>query len=88
MLASAFASEDNQDRLPTRKVPLELVRCNPELDENACGLVQLKHTFPNAIMYTDYWYASGVNQTMRDALADITAKAVQHVEYVFFSFTK
>jgi hypothetical protein len=82
MLASAFASEDNHDRLPTRKVPLELVRCNPELDENACGLVQLKHTFPNDIMYTDYWYASGVNQTMRDALADITAKAVQHVDIV------
>lgn len=82
MLASAFASKDNQDRLPTRKVPLELVRCNPELDEKACGLVQLKHTFPNDIMYTDYWYASGVNQTMRDALADITAKAVQHVQIV------
>jgi trans-aconitate methyltransferase len=80
MLASAFASKDNEDRLPTRKVPLELVRCNPLLDENACGLVQLKHTFPSDIMYTDYWYASGVNQSMRDALADITSKAVQYVD--------
>ena len=80
MLASAFVSKDNEDRLPTRKVPLELIRCNPELDENACGLVQLKHTFPSDIMYTDYWYASGVNQTMRDALADITSKAVQYVD--------
>jgi hypothetical protein len=82
MLASAFVSNDNQDRIPTRKVPLELVRCNPELDENACGLVQLKHTFPSDIMYTDYWYASGVNQTMRDALADITNKAVQYVDII------
>lgn len=82
MLASAFASKDNEDRLPTRKVPLELVRCNPELDENACGLVQLRHTFPSDIMYTDYWYASGVNQTMRDALADITSKVVQYVDIV------
>lgn len=80
MLASAFASKDHEDRLPIRKVPLELIRCNPELDENACGLVQLKHTFPSEIMYTDYWYASGVNQTMRDALADITSKAVQFVD--------
>lgn len=79
MLASAFASRENQDFLPSRKVPLELVRCNPELDENACGLVQLKHTFPSDIMYTDYWYASGVNQTMRDALADITMKALEFV---------
>ena len=79
MLASAFASKDNRDVLPTRKVPLELVRCNPTLDENACGLVQLRHTFPSDIMYADYWYASGVNQTMRDALADITASAKRFV---------
>lgn len=80
MLASAFASKENQNYLPSRKVPLELVRCDPELDENACGLVQLRHTFPSDIMYTDYWYASGVNQTMRDALADITAKAQEFVK--------
>jgi SAM-dependent methyltransferase len=79
MLASAFASKENQAVLPTRKVPLELVRCNPTLDENACGLVQLRHTFPADIMYADYWYASGVNQTMRDALADITANAMRFV---------
>lgn len=79
MLASAFSSKDNQAVLPTRKVPLELVRCNPTLDENACGLVQLRHTFPPDIMYADYWYASGVNQTMRDALADITASAMRYV---------
>lgn len=79
MLASAFSSKTNQELLPTRKVPLELVRCNPELDENACGLVQLRHTFPGDIMYSDYWYASGVNQTMRDALADISKKAQEFV---------
>jgi SAM-dependent methyltransferase len=79
MLASAFASKENQSVLPTRKVPLELVRCNPMLDENACGLVQLRHTFPADIMYADYWYVSGVNQTMRDALADITASAMRFV---------
>ncbi len=58
---------------------MELVRCNPMLDENACGLVQLRHTFPADIMYADYWYVSGVNQTMRDALADITASAMRFV---------
>jgi len=79
MLASAFVSKENQDFLPLRKVPLELVRCNPEMDQDACGLVQLRHTFPSDIMYSDYWYASGVNQTMRDALADITRRAVEFV---------
>ena len=79
MLASAFVSEENQEMVPLRKVPLELVRCNPELDEDACGLVQLRHTFPSDIMYSDYWYASGVNQTMRDALADIARRAAEFV---------
>jgi SAM-dependent methyltransferase len=75
MLASAFVSETNSDRVPLRKVPLELVRCNPELDEKACGLVQLRHSFPADLMYADYWYMSGVNQTMRDALAQISERA-------------
>jgi hypothetical protein len=79
MLASVFISKDNRNKLPTRKVPLELMRCNPELDEDACGLVQLKHTYPSDIMYRDYWYASGVNQTMRDALGDIATKAMSYV---------
>jgi hypothetical protein len=79
MLASAFVSAENQQMVPRRKVPLELVRCNPEMDEDACGLVQLRHTFPSDIMYSDYWYASGVNQTMRDALADITRCAAEFV---------
>ncbi len=80
MLASAFVSDANSDRVPTRKVPLELVRCNPELDERACGLVQLRHSFPPDLMYADYWYMSGVNQTMRDALAQISARATELAE--------
>jgi trans-aconitate methyltransferase len=80
MLASAFVSASNADRIPTRKVPLELVRCNPQLDERACGLVQLRHSFPADIMYSDYWYLSGVNQTMRDALAQITARTADFVK--------
>lgn len=75
MLATVFVSDDNHDCIPTRKVPLELMRCNPEKGEHACGLVQLRHTFPADIMYGDYWYASGVNQTMRDALSDVATRA-------------
>ncbi len=74
VLASAFGTEKNKDRVPLRKVPLELVRCNPALDEHACGLVQLRHSFPPDLMYSEYWYLSGVNQTMRDALAQITQR--------------
>lgn len=52
------------------RVPLDVVRCA------ACGLVQLRHTTDPDLMYRgDYWYRSGTNQTMRDALADITRSA-------------
>lgn len=79
-LATFFVSEENKDRVPERRVPLELVRCNPEVNEHGCGLVQLKHTYPAELMYAEYWYMSGVNQTMRDALKDISSSAESMVE--------
>src|SRR5665213_2020984 len=51
------------------KVPLELVLCQQ------CRLLQLRHTVPAEMMYQNYWYRSGTNQTMRDALADISRSA-------------
>ncbi|MEW6721320.1 MAG: class I SAM-dependent methyltransferase [Thermodesulfobacteriota bacterium] len=51
------------------KAPLELVLCGD------CRLLQLKHTVPAETMYRNYWYRSGTNQTMRNALADIANKA-------------
>jgi SAM-dependent methyltransferase len=47
------------------KAPLELVLCR------RCRLLQLRHTVPAETMYRNYWYRSGTNQTMRNALADI-----------------
>lgn len=55
----------------SRRIECELVRCNPTLDENACGLLQMKHSVPPELLYTSYWYRSGTNQTMRDHLAGI-----------------
>ncbi len=56
------------------EAPLDLVFC-----EN-CSLLQLKHTAPQELLYTRfYWYRSGVTETMRGALRDITEK----VEKIF-----
>jgi 2-polyprenyl-3-methyl-5-hydroxy-6-metoxy-1,4-benzoquinol methylase len=55
----------------TRKIPCTLVRCNPEEDENACGLLQMKHSVPPEILYAAYWYRSGTNNTMRNHLKGI-----------------
>lgn len=51
------------------RIPLELTRCV------ACNLVQLRHTASPDNLYRNYWYKSGTNQSMRDALADIANKA-------------
>jgi len=53
--------------------PLELVLC--DMKTGGCGLLQLRHTVPGELMYRQYWYKSGINQSMRDALADIVEKA-------------
>ncbi|MEK0326938.1 MAG: methyltransferase domain-containing protein, partial [Nitrosopumilus sp.] len=40
---------------------------------NICGLVQLRDSAPQELLYSGrYWYRSGVTKTMRDALRDIT----------------
>jgi len=58
-----------------RKIDCTLVRCNPEEDENACGLLQMEHSVPPEILYYAYWYRSGTNNTMRDHLKGIADSA-------------
>ena len=60
-----------------RKIPCQLVRCSPMADENACGLLQMKHSVPPQILYSAYWYRSGTNNTMREHLRGIARQAVQ-----------
>jgi len=55
----------------TRKIPCTLVRCNPQTDENACGLLQMEHSVPPEILYAAYWYRSGTNATMRNHLKNV-----------------
>jgi SAM-dependent methyltransferase len=75
-IGGAFAKPDCT--LPVqRRIPLDLVRCDPALDQDACGLVQMRHSVPPRVLYASYWYRSGVNQTMRDHLAGIAHMAEQ-----------
>jgi NDP-4-keto-2,6-dideoxyhexose 3-C-methyltransferase len=63
---SNFLSPEQPDGV---KAPLDLMLCR------RCGLLQLRHTVPGDAMYQNYWYRSGTNQTMRNALADIANTA-------------
>lgn len=59
-----------------RKINCSLVRCNPQIDENACGLLQMEHSVPPEILYAAYWYRSGTNTTMRNHLKGIADAAM------------
>jgi NDP-4-keto-2,6-dideoxyhexose 3-C-methyltransferase len=51
------------------RAPLEMVMCGN------CSLLQLRHTAPQELLYSRfYWYRSGVTDTMRRALRDITSE--------------
>jgi NDP-4-keto-2,6-dideoxyhexose 3-C-methyltransferase len=67
---SNFISPGKPDGI---KAPLDLVLCKE------CTLLQLRHTVPANAMYQNYWYRSGTNQTMREALADIANTAEELV---------
>ena len=80
-IAGAFAEPGGQQPV-SRRVPLELVRCDTTQNEDGCGLVQLRHTVPGAILYRSYWYRSGVNETMTGNLHQIAeqAEAIVHLQ--------
>lgn len=59
--------------------PLALVLCDPAA--GGCALLQLKHRAVDPqLLYRNYWYKSGMNASMKAALADITAQALKLVE--------
>jgi C-methyltransferase C-terminal domain/Putative zinc binding domain/Methyltransferase domain len=76
-IAGAFADPAGAQPVQ-RAIPLELVRCDMTQDQEACGLIQTKHTVPGSILYSSYWYRSGVNRTMTDNLHGI-AKGVEAI---------
>ena len=70
-LASRFPSPDLFDQEPG-PFPLTLVRCS---DPEKCGLVQLKHTVDPLLMYSQYGYLSGINESMRGHLESVVRVA-------------
>ena len=61
------------------RYPLDLVICGAGAS-GGCGFVQLRHTVPRNILFEHYWYRSGINQTMRDALAEIVRGIGEYAE--------
>ncbi len=70
--------DNGYDYREEERIPLELVLC--ESTAHGCGLLQLKHTVSRELLYKQYWFRSGLNETMRDALRDITQKAESFIK--------
>ena len=59
---------------PLPAAPLDLCACA------ACRLVQLRHTVDRAHLFAhEYWYRSGVNETMRAELEDLVRTALPRI---------
>lgn len=71
VLTGVFPREHDK---PVPAGPLELVKCR-EVGPEACGLVQLRHSFQATEMYgMNYGYRSGLNQSMVDHLQEKARK--------------
>lgn len=62
LYVSDFIGKDESSK--KEKYELQLIR-------NADGVVRLKNTAPLNIMYGEYWYRSGITNTMKNELSDI-----------------
>lgn len=62
-----------RDERPLPPLPYDLCACVE------CRTVQLRHTVDPDLLFRKYWYLSGINETMREELADIVQTALERV---------
>ncbi len=69
LMLSGFPAPHEPER---PRAPLHLVQCQA----HGCGLVQLADTIDPERLFREYWYLSGINETMTAELADVVAQAL------------
>jgi len=70
----ALSTFPTYDSPPLENLPLDLCACS------RCHTVQLRHTADRERLYRHYWYRSGVNEVMRQELAEIVGDALSRVQ--------
>lgn len=65
-----FVKDENGDYI---EAPLDLIKCK------TCHLLQLKHSVNPDRLYSKFWYKSGINESMRDALRNIVTAGLEVV---------
>ncbi|OGM10770.1 methyltransferase [Candidatus Woesebacteria bacterium RBG_16_36_11] len=62
--------------------PLEVVKCVKSGPDKVCGLVQLRHSYNQKIIYgKNYGYRSGLNRSMIDHLHELVENLSKYVSY-------
>ena len=76
-LSPTFVKTNIDNSLSKIKVPLTVIVCQ----NNACSLVQLRETTNPELLYTNYFYRSGTNETMMEDLRKVVNKSLKQVDF-------
>ncbi len=55
------------------RAPLDLVQCQ-------CGLLQLRDTVNPDVLFREFWYRTGMNDTMRAAMRDLVSDGLRYAQ--------
>jgi hypothetical protein len=72
-IGSTFVKDNTSSEMSKVKIPLTLMFCKN------CSLIQLKETVDPELLYKNYFYRTGVNETMKRDLRNVVESAMQKV---------
>lgn len=75
-LSPTFVKSNKDNPLSRIKVPMTVVVCK----NSECSLIQLKESTNPELLYTNYFYRSATNETMKKDLKTVVLKSQQHVD--------
>jgi hypothetical protein len=78
-LSPTFVKTNEGNEMAKMLIPQTLVLCDREKNQTGCGLLQLKETVEPDYLYREYFYRSGISDTMRKDLKDVVDDVIGRV---------
>ena len=75
-IATTFVTSNDSHPMSQVKIPMTLMLCK----NKDCGLVQLKETVRPDLLYTNYFYRTGINDMMKRDLQDVVNYALNNTK--------
>ena len=73
-IGATFVETNVDNELSNIKIPMTLTMCEH------CKLVQLRETTDPSLLYTNYFYRTGINDTMKNDLNELVTSIDEHVD--------